>query len=79
MERIRLGTISGKRGILLRINEAYEHEPILPYTGEESCPVGGCNKVGMQCVDVSQSLTLTPTAMVGTAVVTCQGSPRVSC
>ena len=79
MERIRLGTISGKRGILLRINEAYEHEPILPYTGEESCPVGGCNKVGMQCVGVSQSLTLTPTAMVGTAVVTCQGSPRVSC
>lgn len=69
----------GNEGILLRINEAYEHEPVLPYQGEESCPVGGCSKVGMQCVDVAQALTLTPTAAVGTAVVTCQGSPRVRC
>lgn len=79
MERIRLGTISGKRGILLKINETYEHEPILPCQGETSCPVGGCSKVGMQCVDVAQPLTLIPTANVGTAVVTCQGSPRVRC
>lgn len=69
----------GNEGILLRINEAYEHEPILPYQGEESCPVGGCSKVGMQCVDVAQALTLTPTATVGAAIVTCQGSPRVDC
>ncbi len=63
----------------MRINEAYEHEPMLPYQGEESCPVGGCNKVVTQCVDVIQQLELAPTAVVGTAVVACQGAPRVCC
>ena len=63
----------------MKINEAYEHEPILPYQGEEACPVGGCGKVGVQCVDVAQAMTLTPTAVVGTAVVTCQGTPRITC
>lgn len=63
----------------MRINEAYEHEPILPYQAEESCPVGGCNKTGTQCVDVSAPLTLTPTAAVGTVTVTCQGSPSITC
>lgn len=37
----------------MRINEAYEHEPILPYQSEESCPLNGCNKVSTQCVDVT--------------------------
>ena len=30
-------------------------------------------------MDVAQELTLTPTAAVGTAVVTCQGTPKVRC
>ena len=47
----------------MRINETYEHEPILPYQAEESCPVG----------------SLTPTAAVGTVTVTCQGSPSITC
>ena len=63
----------------MRISEAYEHEPILPYQAEESCPVGGCNKTGTQCVDISAPLTLTPTAAVGTVTVTCQGSPSITC
>lgn len=63
----------------MRINEAYEHEPILPCQGETSCPVSGCNKTSTQCVDVAQQLKLTPTATVGTAVISCQSAPQVSC
>ena len=63
----------------MRINEAYEHEPILPYQGEESCPLNSCNKIGTQCVDVSESLVLTPAVTVGTATVTCQGVPVITC
>lgn len=63
----------------LRINEAYEHEPILPYQGEESCPLNCCNKVGTQCVDISEALQLTPAVTVGTATVTCQGTPGITC
>ena len=63
----------------MRINETYEHEPILPYQGEESCPINGCNKIGTQNVDVSETLTLTPSTTTGTAVMTCQGTPRVTC
>lgn len=70
---------SQKRGIKLRINEAYEHEPILPYQGEESCPLNGCNKIGTQCVDISEALVLTPAVTVGTATVTCQGTPSITC
>ena len=44
----------------MRINEAYEHEPILPYQSEESCPLNGCNKVSTQCVDVTASVILSP-------------------
>ena len=62
----------------MRINEAYEHDTILPYQGEDSCP-GGCNKIGTQCVDVTAALTLAPTASVGTVSVTCQGSPAITC
>lgn len=65
----------------MRINEAYEHEAILPYqTPEESCQTGGnCNKVSTQCVDVSAPLTLTPTASIGTVTVACQGEPAITC
>ena len=63
----------------MRINEAYEHDTILPYQGEESCPMGGCNKVGTQCVDVTAALTLVPTASVGTVNVACQGAPSITC
>lgn len=63
----------------MRINEAYEHEAILPYQPEESCPTGGCNKVGTQCVRVTAPLVLTPAAAVGTVTVSCQGSPEISC
>lgn len=63
----------------MRINEAYEHDPILPYQTEESCPVSGCNKVGTQCVDIAAALTLSPTASVGTVTVACQGAPAITC
>ena len=63
----------------MRINEAYEHEPILPYQSEDSCPVNGCNKVSTQCVDVTATVLLSPTAVMGTPTVTCQGSPTVTC
>ena len=63
----------------MRINEAYEHEPILPYQSEDSCPVNGCNKVSTQCVDVTATVLLSPTAVMGTPPVTCQGSPTVTC
>ena len=63
----------------MRISEAYEHEPILPYQAEDSCPVGGCNKTGTQCVDIAAPFTLTPTAAVGAVSITCQGSPSVTC
>ena len=63
----------------MRISEAYEHDPILPYQAEEACPLNGCNKVGTQCVDVSTPLTLCPTAVVGTPTITCQGTPHITC
>lgn len=62
----------------MRINEAYEHDTLLPYQGEENCS-GNCSKVGTQCVDVTAELTLEPTATVGTVTVTCQGTPRITC
>lgn len=71
-------TISRKRGIPLRINEAYEHEAILSRPGDEA---GGCNcnKIVTQCVDVTAPVTLVPTACLGTITVACQGMPVVSC
>jgi len=41
--------------------------------------MNGCNKTGTQCVDISESMTLTPTATVGTVTVACQGNPDISC
>jgi len=63
----------------LRISEAYEHEPILPYQAEDNCPSNSCNEVGTQCIDISAPLVLTPAAETGTVTVTCQGSPSVFC
>lgn len=63
----------------MHISEAYEHEPILPYQPEESCPASGCGKTGIQCVDVAAPMTLTPVATVGEAAVSCQGAPSVVC
>ena len=63
----------------MRISEAYEHEPILAYQGEETCPLSGCSRVGTQCVNISAPMILTPTAAVGTLTVTCQGTPVITC
>ena len=64
----------------MRINEAYEHESILPIQGEDGRgPNNGCHKIITQCVDVTAPVVLTPTASVGTVTVSCQGSPSVSC
>ena len=52
----------------MRISEAYEHEPILPYQAEDNCPV-----------DIVAPFALTPTASVGTVTVACQGSPSITC
>ena len=73
------GTISRKRGIVLHINEAYEHEPILPYQPEDACPINSCSKTASQCVEVTAPVTLTPTAVVGSINVACQGAPDVDC
>ncbi len=59
----------------MRINEAYEHETILPRQGDEC----GCNKIVTQCVDVTAPVTLIPTASLGTVTVACQGNPSVTC
>lgn len=70
----------GNEGFFLHINEAYEHDPIRPYQGEEKgCSQNGCNKVGTQAVDVTAPLTLTPVAVAGAATITCQGAPSVVC
>lgn len=64
----------------MRINEAYEHESILPSQGDEGrLANNGCNKMITQCVDVTAPVILTPTASVGTVTVSCQGAPSVSC
>ena len=63
----------------MRISEAYEHESILPYPAEESCPVNGCSKISTQCVDVTAPVVLTPTADVGAVTVACQGTPCITC
>lgn len=66
----------------MRINEAYEHEAILPCTGEEGALANNgcnCNKITTQCVDVTAPVILQPTASVGTVTVACQGTPSVCC
>ena len=49
----------------MRINEAYEHEPLLS-CGPAEENMGSCSRVGTQCVDVAATLTLVPTTVVGT-------------
>ncbi|MBD5148535.1 MAG: hypothetical protein HDT19_07135 [Oscillibacter sp.] len=61
----------------MRINETYERTPIQPYQPEDQS--GGCNKVGTQSVDIAASLSLSPTAAMGTPTVSCQGNPSVTC
>lgn len=73
------GQSQGNEGSVLHISEAYEHEPILPYQGEDSCQPSGCNKIGTQSVDVAAPMTMTPIATVGTATVACQGNPTAAC
>ena len=64
----------------MRINEAYEHDAILPCMGEDGALANnGCNKITTQCVDVTAPGILQPTASVGTVTVACQGAPSVSC
>lgn len=63
----------------MRINEAYEHEAILPCQPEETGLSNACNKIITQCVDVTAPVILQPTASLGTVTVTCQGAPSVSC
>ena len=58
----------GNEGILLRINEAYEHEPILPYQPEDTCPINSCNKTVSQCVEVSAH-----PALSGGGILPCGG------
>lgn len=62
----------------MRINEAFEHEPLLPYQ-ETDCTPASCDKTGTHCVDITLPLTVTPTATAGTITTTCQGAPRVTC
>lgn len=62
----------------MRINEAYEHESILPGQGDEGRN-NGCSKLITQCVDVTAPVILTPTSSLGTVTVACQGAPCVSC
>ena len=63
----------------MRINEEYEHEPLIPYQGTHTCPDTGCDKTAVQCVDVVLPMVLTPTATAGTVTTTCSGSPTVNC
>lgn len=64
----------------MHINDAYEHEPILPYIPEkDDGPGTNCRKNVEQCVDVSAKLNVSPTTNVGAAMAACQGEPRVAC
>ena len=72
--------LPGNEGSVLRINEAYEHEPMLPGQGDEGrLPNNGCKKIVTQCVAVTAPVVLTPTASVGTVTVSCQGAPSINC
>ena len=62
----------------MRINEVYEHQPILPYQAE-NCQNAACDKMSTQCLDISLPLTVTPVAGVGTTTTACQGAPVVTC
>ena len=60
----------------MRINEAYEHDAILPCMGEDGALANnGCNKITTQCVDVTAPVILQPTASVGPVTVSCVTDP----
>ena len=63
----------------MHINEVYEHDPILTCPSEESCPINGCSRVGTQCVNVAAPMSFSPTVVVGTPAVACQGTPVITC
>lgn len=64
----------------MRINEVYEHEPLIPYQGADPHPPAtGCDKTARQCVEVSLPLKVTPNASTGTITTTCEGNPVVTC
>lgn len=65
-------------GTTLKINEAYEHEPLRSPDEESSCHCG-CQRQGEQCVDVSVPLVLTPTSGVGPVTTVCRGQPTAVC
>ena len=57
----------------MRINEAYEHDALLPNPGV--C----CEKQGGHCVDIAAPVTMVPEVTVGTVTSACQGEPSVTC
>ena len=60
------------------MSQLYQKEPMLSM-GSLCCATPGCSKSGTQCVDVTESVVLTPTAAVGTITTACQGNPSVTC
>jgi len=69
----------GNKRSVLRVNEAYEHEAILPREPEETTPSNACHKTVTQCVDISAPVILQPTVRLDTVTAACQGAHRVSC
>ena len=65
----------------MRINEAYEHTAMASrgMDSTPSCPVNGCDRTVVQCVDISAPVTLSPNTSIGTPTATCQGQPTVTC
>lgn len=63
------------------MSELYKKDagPLVSSEEATRCPLSGCAKTAIQCVQVSEPVVLTPTASVGTATTACQGSPTVSC
>lgn len=60
------------------MNELSKKEALLP-SCPITCPTGCAGKSGVQCVEVSQPVVLTPRATVGTITTSCPGVPTVSC
>ena len=71
----------------MRISEAYEHEPILPYQAEDNCPVACQGSPSITCVtDASGSCcTVTMTQQICVSVPIrygvnlTAGEPTISC
>lgn len=63
----------------MRINDAYEHEPLRCPESAEMDSSGSCRKQGEQCVDVSVPLTVTPDSHIGPVCTVCRGEPSTVC